>query len=77
MAGKARIFSSPIRGALDDDSALPLLCLRAAVIAPDEEAAHRELISYLVEQKRELELVRHIATLSRAGEGGARWLSEL
>lgn len=60
-----------------DDSALPLLCLRAAVIVPGEEAIHKEIISYLVEQRRELELVRHVARLTRADGTGAGWLSEL
>lgn len=60
--------------ALQNYSLVPLLCSRAIVIAPGEEELHREMISYLVEQKQEFELVRYISQLSRTS-GGAEWLN--
>lgn len=61
---------------LGDESTLPLLCRRAADIAPDEEGLNKAIISYLVEHRRELELIRHISRLSRAGKAAA-WLEDI
>ena len=57
---------------LEHDEVLPLLCRRAAQIAPNEESLHRAIIGYLVARKREIEVVRHVAALSGAG---ADWLN--
>lgn len=59
--------------ALQDYSLVRLLCSRAIVIAPGEEELHRKIISYLVEQKLEFELVRYVSQLSRTSDG-AKWV---
>lgn len=60
--------------ALEDDRAVPLLCKRAVLLAPEDEALHRAVIRHLMERGRELELARYIAKLSRGGR--APWLTE-
>ena len=55
--------------ALQDYGLVALLCSRALVIAPHEEALHRTIISYLVEHKQEYELVRYISQMARTGLG--------
>jgi len=61
---------------LGDNSALGLLCDRAVELLPGEEALHRAVVAYLVEQRRELELIRYITRLSRRA-GAQPWLAEL
>ncbi len=51
---------------------LGLICRRACSLAPGEEALHRAIIGYLIQNKMEIELLRHISHLSRSGR--APWL---
>lgn len=60
--------------ALGDFGVMPLLCRRAVAIAPEAEALHKALVKLLVEQKEEVELLRHISRLTRTG---AEWITEL
>lgn len=78
-----RAFCTLARDTLDrtlrlkDSQAVPLLCLRAAAIVPEEEDLHRAILRYLVEEKQELELLRYVSRLSHAGGEGTRWLKTL
>ena len=73
-----REFSALVQTTLErtkeigSEAAIPLLCGRSAALIPEDECFHKELIQYLVEQKRELELIRHISQLTRSGK--APWL---
>ncbi len=60
--------------ALDDESVMPLLCTRSADIIPEDEALHKSIVSFLVQRKSEVELVRHISHLSFVDGTGAKWL---
>lgn len=59
---------------LDDESVMPLLCTRSAEIIPEDEELHKAIVSFLVQRKREVELVRHISHLSFVDGTGAEWL---
>ena len=56
-----------------DDSLTELLCRRAAALIPEDEELHRALLARLMEQRRDILLVRYAAQLSRAGDR-AKWL---
>ena len=80
----ARILSAVAESALRrmlqlgiDEELLPLLCQRAVGVLPENEALHRSIISYLVEQKKEVELTRHILGLTRAGKKTTAWLDKI
>jgi len=60
--------------ALDDDGAAGLLWRRAIVVAPEAEALHKAIISFLVERRQETELLRYVSQLSHRG---AAWLDGL
>ena len=60
--------------ALKSDEALTLLAQRAVVIAPEYQDLHESIIRYLLEQKRELELIRYLSQLARSGK--ANWMEE-
>ena len=60
---------------LGDDSVLPLLSSRALSIAPNEARLHRAIIGYMMDNRREVDLLRHISQLSRIGGTGVSWLS--
>ncbi len=62
---------------LGDNRALELLCSRTVGMVPEEENLHRAVVGYLVEQRREHELIRYITRLSRVDGSGAKWLNEL
>lgn len=59
-----------VRAAGDED-VLDLLCRRAARAAPRDEALQDSIIGYLMDQRRQIELVRHISQLTIA-QGAAR-----
>lgn len=59
---------------LEETEPIPLLCRRSAALIPADEELHRALISHMMERRMELELLRHITTLSRSGK--APWLDE-
>ena len=61
--------------ATGDESVLPLLCSRTLAIAPDEARLHRDIISHLMEKRREADLLRHISQLSRIGGTGVGWIT--
>ena len=73
-----REFSNLARSIIDRSKTLQvndlikLLCQRTSAILPSDEKLHREIISYLMDQKMELELMRHISRLTRSGQ--ADWL---
>lgn len=56
-----------------DGQAMELLCRRAAVLVPEDEELHRAIIRRLMDTRNEVQLVRHVSQLSRAGER-AKWL---
>ena len=58
-----------------DETVLPLLRIRAAAIVPEEEQLHRRIIAYLMEKRKQLELVRYVSQLSH--NPAAHWIKEL
>lgn len=63
--------------ALDDDRAITALCRDAAAILPEEESLHRAIIDYMVEQNRQIELMRYISHLAHYNNGeGVNWLNQ-
>ena len=58
--------------ALGDCGILPLLCRRGAAIAPGNEALQQEIIRFLMEHRREAELMQHMTGLIRGGK--APWI---
>ncbi|MGI6029450.1 MAG: bacterial transcriptional activator domain-containing protein [Candidatus Heteroscillospira sp.] len=61
--------------ATGDEGMLPLLCSRTLAIAPGEAELHRAIIAYMMDHRREVELLRHISQLSRIGGTGVQWLN--
>lgn len=59
----------------EDGEALSLLCRRAAALVPEDEELHRAIIGRLLDGRMEIELMRHIAQLSRSGK--AAWLEDI
>ncbi len=59
--------------ALDTDSACGLLWRRAIVIAPEAETLHRAIVSFMMERRQELELLRYLSQLTAKG---AKWLED-
>lgn len=59
---------------LGDGRAMEKLCARASAIAPEAESLHKAVVGYLVDHKREVELIKYISRLSRGGH--APWLAE-
>ena len=59
---------------LGTDDSILLLLQRAAVIVPEYQNLHEEIIHYLMEQKRELEMIRYLSQLSRSGN--ANWMKK-
>jgi len=57
-----------------EHEALELLCQRAVAIAPEAEKLHRELINYLMAEKMQTLLIRHLYRLSACKAG---WLEAL
>jgi len=60
--------------ALGTDEALPLLTQRAVDVAPECQELHEPIIQYLTEQKKELEMIRYLSSLSRTGK--ANWIGK-
>lgn len=58
---------------LGSSEVISLLCQRTAAILPGDEALHRAIIHYLVEQKQEDELMRYLYRLASSGK--AEWLN--
>ena len=59
---------------LDTDAAFPLLWQRAAVVAPEEEALHRDIIEYLMERKSQKQLTQYMQLLTCSG--AAKWIKD-
>ncbi len=59
--------------ALGDSSAAVLLWNRAVAVAPESEETNRAILGYLIEQKKELEVIRYVTHLTLKG---ARWLAD-
>lgn len=55
--------------ALGDDQAIVALCRDVAAILPEEEPLNKAIISYMVEQNRQIELMRYISRLSHYNNG--------
>ena len=53
---------------------LPLLCRRAAAAAPGNEQLQQEIITYLMKNRRETDLMQHMTRIIRSGK--ADWLQE-
>jgi len=60
--------------ALGDDSAVSLLCRRAADLVPENADLHRRILGFLMENKKELLILRYISQLSRVDGKGPEWL---
>ena len=57
-----------------DEELMALLCRTTATLIPEDEELHRAVINRLMEERKEVQLVRYAALLARAGERAA-WLN--
>ena len=56
-----------------DDRVLALLCQRTAAVIPEDEAFHKDLLRYLLEQRQATVLAPYLSRLMHSGK--ATWLS--